>query len=143
VSFVVHGSCGVHRETNPLDHRVTAPVVVIRSLSMPNAKPERRSQDRVPARVPVSIKAQSGSVEGTGFTRDLSTSGIFIYTDSQISEGSELEMVLILPPELTHGEKQWVCCQAAVVRVEGNKDGGDFGVAASIRSIEVLPEIPS
>jgi len=116
---------------------------VIRSLTMPNAKPERRSRDRVPARVPVSIKTQSGSVEATGLTRDLSANGIFIYTDSQISEGSELEMVLILPPELTHGEKQWVCCQASVVRVEGNKDGGDFGVAASIRSIEVLPEIQS
>ncbi len=84
-----------------------------------------------------------GTVEATGVTRDLNTSGIFLYTDSHISEGSELEMVLILPPELTHGEKQWVCCQASVVRVEENKDGGDFGVAASIRSIEVLPEIPS
>jgi PilZ domain len=111
---------------------------------MPNAKPERRSRDRVPARVPVSIKTQTGSVEAaTGFTRDLSASGVFIYTDSQISEGSVLEMVLILPPEITHGQKQWVCCQAWVVRVEENKDGGDFGVAASIRSIEVLPEIPS
>ena len=60
-----------------------------------------------------------GVGQATGFTRDLSASGIFIYTDSQISEGSELEMVLILPPELTHGEKQWVCCQASVVRVKG------------------------
>ena len=108
---------------------------------MPN--PNAAPGNRVPARVPVSIKTQSGSVEATGVTRDLNASGIFIYTDSQISEGSELEMVLILPPELTHGEKQWVCCQASVVRVEENKDGGDFGVAASIRSIEVLPEIPS
>jgi hypothetical protein len=30
-----------------------------------------------------------------------------------------------------------------VVRVEDSEDGGDFGVAASIRSIEILPEIPS
>jgi hypothetical protein len=60
-----------------------------------------------------------------------------------IVEGSELEMVLILPPELTQGTKQWVCCRASVVRVEDSEGGGDFGVAASIRSLEVLPEIPS
>jgi hypothetical protein len=110
---------------------------------MSTVKPERRSRRRHPARVPVTIKAQSGDVQATGVTRDLNSSGIFIYTDSKISEGSELEMVLILPPEITHGEKQWVCCQASVVRVENPKDDGNFGVAASIRSIEVLPEIPS
>lgn len=103
---------------------------------------DRRSGQRHPVRVPVSLKAKPESVETTGFTRDLNTSGIFIYTDSRIREGSELEVVLILPPEVTRGEKQWVCCQASVVRVEEGKDGGDFGVAASIRSIEVLPEIP-
>ena len=110
---------------------------------MSDANRERRSGQRVPVRVPVTVKAGTERLASTGVTRDLSTAGIFLYTDSQISEGSELEMVLILPPEITHGEKQWVCCHASVVRVEEGKDGGDFGVAACIRSIEVLPEIPS
>lgn len=110
---------------------------------MTDVKHERRSGKRLPVRVPVSIKARRESSDATGFTRDLNTNGIFLYTDSRISEGSELEMVLILPPEVTHGEKQWVCCRASVLRVEDNEDGGDFGVAASIRSIEILPEIPS
>ena len=108
-------------------------------------KHERRSGPRSTARVPVKIKSQSqsGTVEGNGFTRDLSTGGIFLYTDSHIIAGSEIEMVLILPPELTHGEKQWVCCRASVVRVEDGEGGGDFGVAASISSMEILPEISS
>jgi hypothetical protein len=113
------------------------------SLLMTDIKSERRSGKRVKARVPVAIKGQSGAVETTGFTRDLNTGGIFLYTDSRIVAGSELEMVLILPPELTHGVKQWVCCQASVVRVEDGESAGNFGVAANIRSIEVLPEIPS
>jgi hypothetical protein len=46
--------------------------------------------------------------------------------------------VLILPPELTDGEKCWVCCQATVVRVE--EDGTEFGVAAQIRRMDILPE---
>jgi PilZ domain len=110
---------------------------------MADVKRERRSGQRIATRVPVSIKSHKGTVEATGITRDLNAGGVFIYTDSRIVAGSELEMVLILPPELTHGEKQWVCCRASVVRVEDSQDGGDFGVAASIRSIEVLPEIPS
>ncbi len=81
-------------------------------------------------------------MQTTGYTRDLSTGGIFLYTESQLNEGSELEMVLILPPELTRGEKQWVCCRASVVRVEDSEEGGDFGVAARIRSMDLLPEIP-
>ncbi len=129
---------------------------------MPDTKRERRSGRRLPVRVPVSIKTQPGKTQlgktkpiqthpasaelgtgdASGFTRDLNRSGIFLYTDSRIVAGSELEMVLILPPELTHGVKQWVCCRASVVRVEDSQDGGNFGVAASISSIEILPEIP-
>src|SRR5258708_29398282 len=110
---------------------------------MTDAKHERRSGPRHPARVPVSIKIQQGSAEAAGVTRDLSTGGVFLYTDSQISEGSELEMVLILPAEITRSEKQWVCCQASVVRVEEGQEKGSFGVAASIRSMDILPEIPT
>ncbi|MBZ5719309.1 MAG: PilZ domain-containing protein [Acidobacteriia bacterium] len=105
-------------------------------------KPERRARRRIPASVPVAIKAGAGAIHASGQTRDLSTSGIFLYTDSEIGKGSELEIVLVLPPELTRGEKGWVCCRASVVRVEKGGDGGAFGVAASIKSIEMLPEIP-
>jgi hypothetical protein len=110
---------------------------------MAHDKEERRSGQRTPVRVPVSVKTTGGSIETTGVTRDLSDGGVFLYTDSQISEGSQLEMVLILPPEITRSEKQWVCCQASVVRVEEGQQEGSFGVAASIRSMDVLPEIPS
>jgi len=68
--------------------------------------------------------------------------GVFLYVDGPILEGSELEIVLMLPPQLTNGEKQWVCCQASVVRVEAGGQQGKIGVAASIRAIATLPEIP-
>jgi c-di-GMP-binding flagellar brake protein YcgR len=116
------------------------PICVTLSPRMTAPKDDRRSRQRIPASVPVTIKAPQGNLQLTGQTRDLSSSGIFLYTSSNISEGSELEMVLILPPELTQGEKRWVCCQASVVRVEDRKDG-NFGVAARIRNMDVLPEI--
>lgn len=108
---------------------------------MPEPESERRSGVRVPAKVPVSIKAVGGTLGTSGETRDLSMSGIFLYTNSEISEGSELEMLLILPPELTQGEKRWVNCQASVLRVEKRSEGGDFGVAARINNMQVVPEI--
>ena len=47
-------------------------------------------------------------------------------------------MVLILPPELTSGDKRWVCCQATVTRVENNPDGTERGVAARMRNMQVF-----
>jgi hypothetical protein len=107
---------------------------------MPDPKSERRSGQRIPVRLGVSIRGSQGQ-PATAYTRDLSTSGIFLYSDSEILVGSELEMVLMLPAQLTDGEKRWVCCQAAVIRVEHGGEGGGFGIAASIRSIATLPEI--
>jgi PilZ domain len=108
---------------------------------MPSPKPERRSQNRIPVRLPVSIKA-SQQESATGYTRDLSTSGIFLYSDAQILEGSKLELVLMLPAELTNGEKRWVCCQALVVRVEQGMPDGHFGIAANILNMASPTEIP-
>ena len=107
---------------------------------MSDPKSDRRSRQRMPVRLGVSIRSPQGE-SATGYTRDLSRTGIFLYADSEILVGSELEMVLMLPSQLTDGEKRWVCCQASVVRVESGGEDGRFGVAACIRSIAALPEI--
>lgn len=101
---------------------------------------DRRSQKRIPARVPVSIRSGGKETSG-GETRDLSASGIFLYTTTNVSKGDVIEMVLMFPPELTQGHKQWICCQAEVLRVE-EAQSGELGLAASIRQLDSLPEIP-
>jgi len=108
---------------------------------MSSNREDRRLRKRIAARVPVQIKHNAGTVQ-IGHTRDLSTSGVFLYTGAQLREGSELEIILVLPPELTNGEKRWACCQASVVRVEPAEPGGNLGMAASIRRFELMPEIP-
>ena|ERR1700675_3481491 len=108
---------------------------------MPDPKSERRSGQRMPVRLGVSIRS-SQSQPAAAHSRDLSASGIFLYADSEILVGSELEMVLMLPTQFTNGEKRWVCCQALVVRVEPGAECSGFGIAASIRSMATLPEIP-
>ena len=99
---------------------------------------ERRSGKRIATRVPTRVRTAQGG-EHSAETRDVSSNGIFLYTKSRIEAGTEVELVLILPPELTSGEKCWVCCQATIVRVE--ESGKEFGVAAQIRRMDLLPEI--
>ena len=107
---------------------------------MPESETDKRSRVRLAVSVPAKVKTPEA--ERPAVTRDLSMNGIFLYTDQKVSEGSKLEIVLILPAELGFGEKQWACCQASVVRVED--DGGrKFGVAATIDRLDVLPEIPT
>jgi hypothetical protein len=107
-----------------------------------NSKIDRRSSQRVVATVPVRVRGSASNAEVSARTRDVSTNGVFLYSEARLAEGSDLELVLILPPELTSGEKCWVCCHARVLRVEQGP-GKDFGVAAEIRRMDILPEIPA
>lgn len=102
------------------------------------AESERRSGTRIAARVPTRVRTTQGQ-DHNAQTRDVSANGVYMYTKSRMEQGSDVELVLILPPELTSGEKCWVCCQATIVRVE--EDGPEFGVAAQIRRMDILPEV--
>ncbi len=106
------------------------------------SKIDRRSRERVVAKLPVRVRSKAANAELRAETRDVSTNGVFLYTQSRMTEGSDVELVLILPPELTSGERCWVCCHARVLRVEQGP-GRDFGVAAAIRRMDILPEIPA
>ena len=99
---------------------------------------ERRSGTRIATRVATRVRTVQGA-EQSAQTRDVSANGVFLYTKSRMEKGTEVELVLILPPELTSGEKCWVCCQATIVRVE--EEGTEFGVAAQIRRMDIPPEL--
>lgn len=99
---------------------------------------DRRSHQRVPVRVPVKVRHEGG--EHQGLTRDLSSSGVFLYSESGMQAGSKLELVIMLPPGLGLGPGGWTLCEASVVRVE-ESDGKAMGIAATLDRIALLPEI--
>ena len=108
-----------------------------------NSKIDRRAGERVVTELPVRVRGTAtGTSELNGRTRDVGTNGVFLYTTSRIEAGSDVELILILPPELTSGEKCWVCCHARVLRVEQGA-GQEFGAAAEIRRIDIMPELPA
>ena len=101
---------------------------------------ERRSQKRTPIQVPVKVRPHGAEgPEQSALTRDLSSSGIFLYSESAIAPGAKLELVVMLPAELGFGSG-WTLCQASVVRVE-QSDGKRIGVAATLDRIDQLPEL--
>jgi PilZ domain-containing protein len=99
---------------------------------------DRRSRERLAVNVPVKVR-HDGS-EQQGLTRDLSSTGIFLYSESGIKAGSKLELVIMLPAGVGLGLGGWTLCEASVVRVE-QSEGKRMGIAATFDRIESLPEL--
>ena len=107
---------------------------------MSTESPERRSgRPRVTVQTPVKVRQTDGT-EIPGLTRDLSSNGIFLYSDAVMSAGSKLELVVMLPSELGIGTGGWALCQASIVRVE-QAGGKGVGIAATLDRIELLPQL--
>ena len=100
---------------------------------------EKRATKRLPWQLPASVSSRSGRAQAE--LRDISSRGLFFFTQSSVEENSKLEIVLMMPPELQQFGEQWVCCQATVVRVEEDKPNQKLGVAAVIDRCEALPQI--
>jgi len=107
---------------------------------MAKPKQEKRSVPRLSSRVPLTFKLKSGK-EAAAETRDISSRGLFFFTDAKIEESSEIEIVMMMPPELAPFDLRWVCCHATVVRVENDASRRQIGVAAVINRLDALPEI--
>src|SRR5215470_18405753 len=97
---------------------------------------ERRSSQRFSYQVPVLLRVPAEGRTGTGCTQDLSSRGALVWTALQLKEGTPVEMVLVMPSEITLAEDMNVCCRGHVTRLdcaEGAKpavavriDGYDF-----------------
>jgi PilZ domain len=78
---------------------------------------ERRIGQRFAFNLPVSLRYLATSAEGLGFTQNLSSRGVFLFTDMALSEGAEIELTLRMPSEITLGENMRVRCRGRVLRV--------------------------
>ena len=78
---------------------------------------ERRVGQRFPYVLSVSFRQATNSVEGMAFTQDLSSRGVFFFTDAPLIEGSEIELTLRMPSEITLGESMPVRCRGRILRI--------------------------
>jgi hypothetical protein len=78
---------------------------------------ERRVGQRFAYLLPLSLRLCDSSLVGVGFTQDLSSRGVFFFTDAALQEGAEIEITLQMPSEITLGESMRVRCRGHILRV--------------------------
>lgn len=118
-------------------------------MNIPPVSVERRVGQRFPYSLAVSVFEPSSSLKGVGFTQDLSSRGAFFFTEVPLAQGSEVELTLQMPSEITLGESMPVRCRARVLRVvtpsgagAAGVDGRKIGVAVRLEHYEYLAAQP-
>jgi hypothetical protein len=86
-------------------------------MTTPSVGVERRIGQRFAYNLPVSLRDVSTSTEGLGFTHDLSSRGVFLFTEMALNEGAEVELTLKMPSEITLGENMRVRCRGRILRI--------------------------
>jgi PilZ domain len=96
---------------------------------------ERRGQQRIRFEAPATIAAGLQSIAAS--TKDISTRGLFIFTDTRLEIGSEIDIVITLPEEVGLPLCGMVCCHGHVVR--SDFAGGQYGFAVEIDRLAPVP----
>ena len=108
---------------------------------------ERRTTRRYDLSFPILIRvpAEKGEDSQHGKTRDISTRGLYFVIDQNLEAGSELDLTLTLPPEVTRGSEVFVRALGRVLRVEQRIEDGNarMGVAAVIERYDILRGEPA
>jgi PilZ domain len=103
---------------------------------------ERRNARRYDLSLPIMIRAAAQGMAETqkGKTRDISTRGLYFVIDQDLRDGSELDIMLTLPREMTNGDEVLVKASGKVVRVEERLEDGSLrrGVAAIIERYDIM-----
>jgi hypothetical protein len=102
---------------------------------------ERRNARRYDLSLPVMINNAAEMMgRQSGETRDISTRGLYFMVEQDLQAGSELDITLTLPAEMTHGSEVFVRAAGKVVRVEPRTEGGSarVGVAAVIERYDIV-----
>lgn len=97
-------------------------------MADPNLR-QPRSEPRIPFKAPATVNAGQHSFAAT--TKDISSHGLFFFTDVPLKEGSEVEIVLMLPEELRLPFSGMVSGHARAVRLE-HCGGHQYGIAVKI-----------
>lgn len=103
---------------------------------------ERRTARRYDLALPVIIRVPINKEHETrnGQTRDISTRGVYFTIEEDLSAGSELDITLTLPAEITRGTEVYIRAQGKVVRVDRKPGNGKerIGVAAVIERYDII-----
>jgi len=109
-------------------------------MSTSPVRHERRAAQRFDYQIPISVRVAEAEGEVHGCTQDLSARVAFFYTEALIPDGSELELTLVMPAEITLTESMPVRCRGKVLRVIRQDGSAKIGVAVQLAGYEFLPD---
>ena len=107
---------------------------------------ERRIARRYDLSLPVIVRVPvENEALRNGKTRDISTRGVYFTMDQDLSDGTELDITLTLPSEVTRGSEVFIRAMGKVVRVERKSETGStrVGIAAIIERYEIIRNEPA
>jgi len=103
---------------------------------------ERRTARRYDLSLPVLIRVpvEKEPSARNGKTRDISTRGVYFTLEDDPGPGTELDITLTLPSEVTRGSEVFIRAMGKVVRVDKKPENGSsrVGVAAVIERYEIV-----
>lgn len=103
---------------------------------------ERRTARRYDLTLPITIRFAADSVVSRqdGKTRDISTRGLYFVVPQDLAAGSEIDIMLTLPAEITHANDVFVRAQGKIVRVERRLEDGEsrLGVAVVLERYDII-----
>jgi hypothetical protein len=123
-------------------------------MTTPEGQVERRAGQRFSFLLPVSVRDVLTGAEAHGFTQDISSRGVFFFTEMALNEGAPIELTLNMPSEITLGATMRVRCRGRVLRVVRPSIKGfpvasasaqspaetKIGVAVRLEGYEYLPD---
>jgi hypothetical protein len=103
---------------------------------------ERRNETRVRVRIPVKYKLinNQGPGEQIGESENVSQHGVFMWTAYPLEIGTQVELKLRMPSEVSGSVASEVHCTARVVRIPESDSGGLVGVGLRIERYHPTPE---
>ena len=102
---------------------------------------DRRTARRYDLSLPVIIRAPIDKVEvsRSGQTRDISNRGVYFTIDNNLTAGAELDITMILPPEVTGDAEVFIKATGKIIRVDQRSENvGQIDVAAAFEIYEIV-----
>lgn len=104
------------------------------------SNPDRRRAQRIAVQQLVSVVLGDGGYEVPFVIENFSPDGALLYADQFIQEGTQIGLIVALPPTETEAEGKRVWCFGEVVRVEKELKEGKFGVAVVFQRYQLLSQ---
>ena len=94
----------------------------------------RRAGPRSEIRLPMLLKAHSQDVERPVRLHDMSAQGFALYSDQPLKPTAQIELIMMVPYEISLTKMIAVKVPAEVLRVEESSGSGHHRIAARLRS---------